>query len=413
MSELHCVKNLIAATLKGITPKYVGNSNVIVLNQKCIRNNKIDYSFAQYHDPKKNFSPSKILKVGDILINSTGQGTAGRCAFVNELPSDLTVITDSHILIVRVDDFYTAGCLEYSLFSIEPILQSYIDGSTGQGEFDKQRLYNIVTGLPPANKRKATYELLNNIALQTEFNNRINSELEMMAKTLFDYWFVQFDFPDAIGKPYKSSGGKMVYNPTLKREIPADWKDGIASHLFDFNPTLSLSMKTEASYIDMNSLPVTGFMSSPPERKSFAGGMKFQNGDVVVARITPCLENGKTALISLLKDGEVGFGSTEFIVLRGKKSPLSAFAANLSRSTSFRQFAISNMTGTSGRKRIDASTLETFSLPLPPEELLLMYEKRVCAFFKLMTNNTKENQHLTQLRDWLLPMLMNGQVTVA
>jgi type I restriction enzyme S subunit len=141
--------------------------------------------------------------------------------------------------------------------------------------------------------------------------------------------------------------------------------------------------------------------------------MKFQNGDVVVARITPCLENGKTALISLLSEGEIGFGSTEFIVLRGKKFPLSAFAANLSRSSSFRQFAISNMTGTSGRKRIDASTLETFSLPQPPEELLLKYEKIAAPFFKRMTNNAKENQHLTQLRDWLLPLLMNGQITVA
>ena len=141
--------------------------------------------------------------------------------------------------------------------------------------------------------------------------------------------------------------------------------------------------------------------------------MKFQNGDVVVARITPCLENGKTALISLLKDNEVGFGSTEFIVIRGKSNTLSAFAAQLSRSTPFRQFAISNMTGTSGRKRIDANTLETFSLPLPQEEILLKYEQMVSACFKKMTINAKENQQLAQLRDWLLPLLMNGQVTVA
>ena len=162
----------------------------------------------------------------------------------------------------------------------------------------------------------------------------------------------------------------------------------------------------------MSSLPLSGFMSSPPERKPFAGGMKFQNGDVVVARITPCLENGKTALITLLKEDEIGFGSTEFIVVRGKKIALSAFAAQLSRSSPFRQYAISNMTGTSGRKRIDASTLETFSLPLPPEALLQQYEKTARPFFERMTNNAKENQQLTQLRDWLLPMLMNGQVTV-
>ena len=255
--------------------------------------------------------------------------------------------------------------------------------------------------------------VLSALDAKIDCNNRINAELEAMAKTLYDYWFVQFDFPDANGKPYKSSGGKMVYNATLKREIPAEWRDGLASDLFDFNPSLSLPLSTEASYIDMAALPVTGFMTEAPERKAFSGGMKFQNGDVVVARITPCLENGKTALISLLKNDEIGFGSTEFIVMRGKRMTLSAFASQLSRSTSFRQFAISNMTGTSGRKRIDANTLETFSLPLPPEGIMLKYEKRVGAFFARMTINAKENQQLAQLRDWLLPLLMNGQVTVA
>jgi type I restriction enzyme S subunit len=103
----------------------------------------------------------------------------------------------------------------------------------------------------------------------------------------------------------------------------------------------------------------------------------------------------------------------EFIVIRGKHIPLPAFAAQLGRSDSFRQYAISNMTGTSGRKRIDANRLETFSLPLPPKDLLIRYEDVVGPFIKKMTNNAKENEELTQLRDWLPPMLMNGQVTVA
>jgi len=262
------------------------------------------------------------------------------------------------------------------------------------------------------NQQKKIAAVLSALDAKIDCNNRINAEMEAMAKTLYDYWFVQFDFPDVNGKPYKSSGGKMLYNATLKREIPTGWRAGLASDLFDFNTSLSLPLGTEASYIDMAALPVTGFMTEAPERKAFAGGMKFQNGDVVVARITPCLENGKTALISLLKDNEVGFGSTEFIVIRGKSKTLSAFAAQLSRSTSFRQFAISNMTGTSGRKRIDANTLETFSLPLPQEEILLKYEQMVSACFKRMTINAKENQQLAQLRDWLLPLLMNGQVTI-
>ncbi len=147
---------------------------------------------------------------------------------------------------------------------------------------------------------------------------------------------------------YKSSGGKMVYNEALKREIPDGWNGGDCSNLFNFNLTLSIKKGAISSYIDMNALPTSGFMTKQVKEKPFSGGMKFQNGDVVVARITPCLENGKTGLISLLDEGEVGFGSTEFIVLRGKSFDLRCFGACLARSEKFRKYAISKMMGTSG-----------------------------------------------------------------
>ncbi len=255
--------------------------------------------------------------------------------------------------------------------------------------------------------------VLSALDAKIDLNNRINAELEAMAKTLYDFWFVQFDFPDKNGKPYKSSGGKMVWNEVLKREIPEVWVNGVASDLFIFNPSLSFSKDAIGSYIDMSALSTSGFMTDELQIKAYNGGVKFQNGDVVVARITPCLENGKTGLITLLAKDEIGFGSTEFIVLRGKRQPLSSFAACLSRSELFRKFAIANMTGTSGRKRIEAKTLETFGMPLPPEKLLSKFEETVSPFFKTATVNTKQNQHLSSLRDWLLPILMNGQVKVS
>ncbi len=162
----------------------------------------------------------------------------------------------------------------------------------------------------------------------------------------------------------------------------------------------------------MDSLPVTGFMTKLPNKKGFGGGVKFIKNDVAIARITPCLENGKTALLSRLDENEVGFGSTEFIVIRGKRNPLPYFGANLARSESFRRFAIANMTGTSGRKRIDAKILETYSLPVPPKSLLGKFEEAMEPLFGKMTSNAKENDELGICRDWLLPMLMNGQVTV-
>jgi type I restriction enzyme S subunit len=233
-----------------------------------------------------------------------------------------------------------------------------------------------------------------------------------MTKLIYDYWFVQFDFPDSKGLPYKSSGGNMVYSKALKRDIPDGWDSGICSSIFKFNPKLSIKKGDVSSYIDMNALPVSGFMTKKVKRKAFSGGMKFQNGDVVVARITPCLENGKTGLISLLDENEIGFGSTEFIVLRGKAFDLRCFGACLARSEKFRKYSISKMIGTSGRKRVNYTALEDYKMAIPSESLLRDFEGKASPFFEKMTVNTKENQKLIELRDWLLPMLMNGQVTV-
>ena len=225
MSNSRKVDSILTYYGKGVTPNYVEDSSIIVLNQKCIRHNKIDYSFAQYINDQKKYNEEKYLKVGDILINSTGQGTAGRVAFVDKLPTGKKVITDSHILVVRTENYFESKCLDYSLFSIEKQLQTFMDGSTGQGEFDKQRLFNVIVNYSKENSvQQKIANILKDIDNKIELNDKLNDNLEQMAKTLYDYWFVQFDFPDENGKPYKSSGNKMVWNEVLKRDIPIGWE---------------------------------------------------------------------------------------------------------------------------------------------------------------------------------------------
>lgn len=391
-----------------------------MLRTTNVKNGKIDTQNCRFVEKKTFDKWTRRAKVerGDVLL--TREAPMGEVGLVN---FEENVFLGQRLVQYRANPKkLDSNFLLYSFLS--PDLQYQFRRHSGTGSTVSHIRVPDCTEfeipLPPLAEQQKIAAVLSALDAKIDCNNRINAELEAMAKTLYDYWFVQFDFPFDFaagklaqnGKPYKSSGGKMVYNPTLKREIPAGWRGGIAADLLIFNPSISLKTNTEAPYLDMNALPLSGFMTDMPDRKSFKGGAKFQNGDVVVARITPCLENGKTGLITFLQSEEVGFGSTEFIVIRGKKNPLSGFASQLSRSASFRQYAISNMTGTSGRKRIDASTLETYSLPLPPESILLLYEQATTSLYAKMTNNTRENQHLTQLRDWLLPMLMNGQVTV-
>ena len=305
------------------------------------------------------------------------------------------------------------------LNSVQELLWNQATGSTIKN-LSLESLKNLEIPVPSEKTQTRIATLLSTLDAKIALNQRINAELEALAQRLYQYWFVQFDFPydfaagrpDPQGQPYKSSGGEMVWSEALRREVPKGWGVGVAQDLLEFNPSLSLESGVEASYIDMGALPTDGYMTDFVQKKEFKGGTKLQNGDVLVARITPCLENGKTGLVTLLEENEVGFGSTEFIVIRGKKMSLSGFAACLARSERFRKYAVTNMRGTSGRKRVESKDLAIFSLPIPDERLLRKFEEVTSPFFKIATQNTIQSHHLSSLRDWLLPMLMNGQVQV-
>lgn len=410
MNNPTIVKSLVRKTLKGITPKYVAKSNIIVLNQKCIRNNRIDYSFSQFHDPAKKFSEEKILKVGDILINSTGQGTAGRCAFVYELPKGQIVITDSHILIVRVDNFYTAACLEYSLSRIEPILQTFLDGSTGQGEFDKQRFFNISLNLPVSEKQESVYGFLKKIDEKIELNNKINAELEAAAKTLYDYWFVQFDFSDENGKPYKTSGGKMDYNATLKREIPHGW---VVKALSAVTPVSTESVNP-ANYPEklFKHLSIPSFDANGSffeEKGGNIGSSKFKvcSTDILVSKLNP-----KFSRVIYVTNEEDLICSTEFVVWRPDNQKLKPFLYSVAKDQAFKSFCQNSASGTSNsHKRVNPAVMMDYQIAFN-QEVCELFGKHIESSIKKMMANNLETKQLMSLRDWLLPMLMNGQVSV-
>lgn len=395
MDSSRRIAEIICYQGKGVTPKYVDDSSIIVLNQKCIRNNKIDYKFAQFIDDNKNYNEAKFLKIGDILVNSTGQGTAGRVSFVKSLPADKRVIVDSHILVLRLDNYFEAKCLNYNLFFIEKTLQTFMDGSTGQGEFDKLRLFNIKVNYPadlPTQRKIAS--VLSALDDKIELNNKLNAELEAMAKTLYDYWFVQFDFPNAEGKPYKASGGKMVYNEQLKREIPEGWEVNHLDALVNFTTgkldsnaedlrgeylfftCASLPSKTNTYKFDKDALLIAGNNANGNFHLNRYSGKfdAYQRTYVLSSECPAHLEVAYQLLKYELKSlKSKGNGSqTKFLTIGMLKNIYVSFTDTV---------------------------IENFGL-------------RVVPIYKRQQNALKQNQELASLRDWLLPMLMNGQVTV-
>ena len=140
--------------------------------------------------------------------------------------------------------------------------------------------------------------------------------------------------------------------------------------------------------------------------------MRFVNGDTLVARITPCLENGKTAFVDFLKAGQVGWGSTEYIVLRPKAPVPDEYAYCLARSAEFRDFAIQSMTGSSGRQRVPAESLSHFRIAAAPDPIAELFGRLIKPLFARSSAAAREARTLAALRDTLLPKLMSGELRI-
>lgn len=286
---------------------------------------------------------------------------------------------------------------------------------------NRNELHEIaVPAIVDENQQEKIAAVLSALDAKIDCNNRINAELEAMAKTLYDYWFVQFDFPfdfaqdrpDANGKPYKSSSGKMVYNPSLKREIPAGWQDS-------------------------NILAVADLLGggTPTKKKP-----EYWGGDIPF--FTPTDANGTIFKFStadyITGEGLKGsstkrFGkNTVFITARGSVGKLVLAGVDMAMNQSC--YALRAKAGISHTylfflakelihhlqvkssgsvfDSIVSNDIELTTLAIPDSAVVEKFAAVVEPAFERIANNTKENQHLTQLRDWLLPMLMNGQVQV-
>ena len=265
--------------------------------------------------------------------------------------------------------------------------------------------------------------VLSALDAKIDCNNRINAELEAMAKTLYEYWFVQFDFPiskaqaqamgnpDLEGKPYKSSGGKMEYNKVLKRKIPEGWevvplralvdeiKDGVTPDKF----------KGSTPYIGLEHIPrksiVLGNWSTADQ--VISNKTAFCSGDILFGKIRPYFHKVGLATIN-------GITSTDTIVMRPKSTDLLGLALETVFADRFVEMASAASTG-SKMPRADWKVMKKYNvaIPLQPSPILAEYQQRFEAIANRIHNHIQQNHHLAQLRDWLLPMLMNGQVTVA
>ena len=356
-------------------------------------------------------SNTKFLNKGDIIISA--RGTVGALAQIGTP----MCFNQSCFGIRGKKNLANTDFLYYSLKNYVKNIVKRSQGSV----FDTINLKSfdlMEIDIPKSiTSQKQIAKVLSDLDAKIEVNNKINQELEAMAKTLYDYWFVQFDFPDANGLPYKSSGGKMVYNEVLKREIPEGWRNGtfesIATIIGGSTPSKSVSENfTTERYMSW----ITPKDLSLNKGKKFITKGEWDVTDLGIKSASLKIMPKNTVLLSSRAPiGYLAISREEVTTNQGFKS----FVPKKDYSAEFIYYCVNNQipkieTYSSGStfKEVSASILKTINISIPNNEVLEEYYKISKPIFKKQNLLELENQKLSELRDWLLPMLMNGQVSV-
>ena len=250
-----------------------------------------------------------------------------------------------------------------------------------RGGMRKESLLDMQLPIPSITRQREIVAEYETLTRRIRINEQMIQNLESTAQTLYRKMFV-----DGIDQ----------------ENLPEGWRMGTLGEICMVNPQLSIESNLLVPFIDMDSLPIKGFFINKIQNKCFNSGMKFQNGDVLFARITPCMENGKAAIVTDLEEDTIAYGSTEFIVLRGKYQKLTSILATLVRDDKFRTFAKSQMKGTDGRQRVDAISLLDYEMLIPEDIILRKIESDLSKLYNQMYVTTKENSKLTELQSLLL-----------
>ena len=300
---------------------------------------------------------------------------------------------------------------------IQEKLKARATGTTVLG-IKQSELRKVELNIPPIDFQERAAALLKVIDERITLLRASNTTLEAIAQALFKSWFVDFD-PVHAKQQGRAPEGMDAQTAALFPDsfeeselgmVPKGWKLQTLAEAYEINPFRKLSKGQKATYLDMANVPTQGYSVGELIEREFGSGTKFKNHDTLLARITPCLENGKTAYVDFLDEDAVAWGSTEFIVLK-PKAPLPPFHAYLlCRSKIFREHAIQSMSGTSGRQRVQNDMLGMFPVVVPSEEVAAKFSEVVGTIQAQSSANEAQAKTLAQLRDTLLPRLISGQL---
>lgn len=309
--------------------------------------------------------------------------------------TNLSIVLDTDDKLV--DKYYL-----YNLLNEEK-LKSKLDSGSSISQITIANLEPYKVRLPALEDQKKVALILKSYDNIIENNNRRIAILEDMALSVYCEWFVKFRFPGHENCQFKDSS---------LGNIPEEWLIKAASDAIDIAPKMSLPKDDEKPFVAMPSISTSSMAIGDIQMRAGNSGTKFRNGDTLMARITPCLQNGKIGFVQFLdEENPIGFGSTEFIVMRSKElTPEYVYC--LARSDSFRGNAINSMAGADGRQRVKNDCFKSYFIAVPPSEILEKFSSLATPAFKEIFNLSQKNKNLRKQRDMLLPKLISSKITL-
>ncbi|EGD39555.1 MULTISPECIES: restriction endonuclease subunit S [Streptococcus] len=374
----------------------------VFLNTGNVRQNSFDFSNLDFITKEKdNLLRNGKLQRDDIVL--TTRGTVGNVALYSQEVPFSNIRINSGMVIIRVNKNFWHPYFVYLFFQshlFKKQISRLISGSA-QPQLPISILETVSIPQLTLDEQKEIIFNIKSIDQKIQINNQINQELETMAKTLYDYWFVQFDFPDQNGKPYKSSGGKMVYNPELKRQIPEGWGVEKLGDITICHDSKRVPLSSNDRELVKGEIPyygATGIMDYV-NNYIFEGDyvLMAEDGSVMTEKGTPILQriSGKNWV------------NNHAHVLEPIKNHSCKLLMMLLKDVSVMKIKTGSI-----QMKINQENMNKIVVPAIPLELLFEINQKLEVIDKQQLNLIEENKQLTQLRDWLLPMLMNGQVKV-
>jgi type I restriction enzyme S subunit len=405
-SPLKSLCNRIGDGLHG-TPSYDNKSDVFFINGNNLKNGSISISNETKKVTNADFESNYIALNENSLLLSIN-GTLGEMAFYNDEKVMLGKSAAYLNFKNGINRFY------YYYFQLKDVQRYFHNVATGSTikNLGLKSIQDFEVPHPPEKEWKPIAKILTDIDKKIELNNKINTELEAMAKLIYDYWFVQFDFPsdspENKGKPYKSSGGKMVYNEELKRVIPEGWTVGNLLEIATFTNGIACqkypSVEGEPSYkvIKIREMGAGFTDNSDIVSHGIPNKVLVNDGDVLFSW-------SATLDVKIWTGGIGGLNQHIFKVTSPKYPRTYYYFEVLNYLQHFKMIAELRKT-TMGH--ITQDHLKQSRIAIPPKDLVRDIHDVINPILEKVVKAKEENLKLVELRDWLLPMLMNGQVTV-